>query len=61
MTALPLVVGPISADNDVSQRAGPSGERDAVSKVETQGPRFKTVCSTFDVEPFNTDESLIQL
>lgn len=50
---VPWVVGPVPADNEVSQRAGPSGERDAVSKVETQGPRFKTVCCHSDSDPVN--------
>lgn len=56
---VPLVLGPVSADNDVPQRAGPSGERDAVSKVETPSPRVKTVSSKFDFHPFNVGASAL--
>lgn len=56
---VPSVVGPVSADNGVPQRAGPSGERDAVSEVEAPGPRFKTVSSKFDFEPFNIGASAL--
>ncbi|CAF95657.1 unnamed protein product, partial [Tetraodon nigroviridis] len=51
--------GPVPAGNEVSQRAGPSGERDAVSEVETQGPRFKTVSCLSDCDPVNTAGSAL--
>lgn len=56
---VPLVVGPVSADNGVPQRAGPSGERDAVSEVETHGPRFTAVSSKFGPEPFTVGGSAL--
>lgn len=59
VVVVPLVVGPVSADNDVPQRAGPSGERDAVSKVETPGPRFQTVSSKFGFDPCNIGASAL--
>lgn len=59
VVVVPLLVGPVSADNDVPQRAGPSGERDAVSTVETPGPRAKTVSSKFEFDPFNVGASAL--
>lgn len=50
---LPWVVGPVPAANEVPQRAGASGERDAVSKVEAHGPHFKTVRCSSDSDPVN--------
>lgn len=60
-TVVPWVVGPVPADNEVSQRTGASRERDAVSKVETQGPRFKTVCSNSASDMVNIAGSALPL
>lgn len=45
------VAGPVPAGNEVPQRAGPSGERDAVPTVEAQGPRVQTVSRRSGSDP----------